>query len=571
MIFEEKAAGPQFIEGTTPSSTDYAQLCEQLRHCMALLEEKDRDLLLAAEVGQLLLQQNEQLSSVSCQQCASLRSNKPHITTPPRDDSSAAPPLDMKNTENPFLSPSMPKTPEPTMGEKTSRSSSPLMGYCASPRRPRSQEFKWPGSPVNKRTPKQRIPSATSDFEMSDYVVNLEQKCADFHTQVVSLQAQLREETHSQQKEKESAEAAVSELRTALSAVTEEVESLREEKRRLLRQMKNEKREKSWYENEDRDNVASLIGKVQEAEEEATREAAARQAVENRLKTLLEETGILRQRVSELGNAVKENVALNMCCERQEKLIAELKEQLEEMRVNYTNATMELDSKATPLLPGLPESIEHSDADEAGNDLPVNAFKELASARCSERGLPGAWQDRPGSPIGQIYDRVTGLGGGLASHTPSPPATRLPYSRQYLSPIGTGRSLRSEMASGVWDSDNDDDQVFLTPRKSSIASTDESPVRSRRASRDRSTSSRGRRPSIDLFLPPSPALSALARRGKTGRDSPNRLLRPPSEVAIIDEERTMDSQYTSADDGLLNGGTALLSMLWKFREWVVTG
>ncbi|KAJ3162176.1 hypothetical protein HDU88_007096 [Geranomyces variabilis] len=678
MLVMRQQPNPQPPEDPKTHPHDYQLLCAQLRQ---QLEDKDKDLLLAAEIGQNLLKANEGLSQAllaqrTCEHCANATNSAAAKCTNrkvrrrssiQRVEEAAA--LE-QSADNPAHSASDAGASSPVVP----RRGSPVTNYvAASPRRMKSDDFRWPGSPglscrssggnngdVTTQPPpprmlKHRSVSCASDLANADYyIVTLEAEYADACAQVAKLQSRLREETHALTRRAETSEGAMADLRTELAAMMDELEQLRVEKRTLVRQIKSERREQTWFETEDRDRFANLLEKIREAEEEAARESSARAALEDNLKRCLDEMEDLRGQLAELSSAAKENVALNQLCERQTSHIKELKEQLESLRTSYTAVTAELDAKTTPLSIGCPVmspspeptpiSASSSSSPSLSRPIPTNPFKELASARFGAASLL-----EPAAPVfGQIYDRVAGP--------------------MYLSPLDTRRSLRSEMrqsrrASGGGASDNGDegdddgeeeDDVFVTPLRTPLRShavsedgedgkyqdrsdvslpaaaegptdlvSDQRPRRPRHhgvrpvsdgdtsPSLSRTTSPTNTSPSParrffsptfanphDLFITPSsPALSRAARdklqfnfqylephhpqnhylhmnnhdlnnddtkitRGGPawGSPPPRRRASMASSIGSTDEE-----------EGMLNGGTALLSLLWKLKEWVVPG
>ncbi|KAJ3146585.1 hypothetical protein HDU86_008465 [Geranomyces michiganensis] len=528
---------------------------------------------------------------------------------------------------------------------------------------------------------KHRSVSCASELANADYyLASLEAEYADARAQVAALQTQLREETHALARRAESSEGAMADLRTELASVTEELEQLRLEKRTLLRQIKSERREQTWFESEDRDRVASLLDKIREAEDEAARESAARAALETSLKACLDEMSKLRAQLAELSGATKENLALNQLCERQTSHIKELKEQLESLRISYTAVTLELDAAtSTPVVTGCPSPEPSATTDVPAtlqtptpappSSLPrstttnTNPFKELASARFSA----GSLFEEPAAPVfGQIYDRVAGPGGGLASHTPlSPPSARraaaaaATAASMYLAPLDIRRSLRSEMRRSrcrkgesapaddeeVEGGEEAEDEVELfdtalrSPSRSNAAASEngKTPSSSRSASPNDAFPTRrpaqcphhcpvaistaddtdsapsqsspnttttpttstntslpaSRRllsptlvtpPGLFLPSPSSPTLSAFSHassqlhhlhphhphsphlfsENNTTADNDPHLM-----IAGSSASSAYDNDGEDEEEGLLNGGTALLSLLWKLKEWVV--
>ncbi|KAJ3172858.1 hypothetical protein HDU87_007782 [Geranomyces variabilis] len=677
-----------------PQSHDYQLLCAQLRQ---QLQDKDKDLLLAAEIGQNLLKANEGLSQAlsaqrSCEHCANLTNSAAakSVNRKLRRRSSSQRVEEAAVLEHLSDNPAHSAPDAVTSSPVLPRRGSPVTHYvAASPRRMKSDDFRWPGSPglscrssggnggsgggnnsdaapipPPPRMLKHRSVSCASDLANADYyIVTLEAEYAEACAQVAKLQSRLREETHALARRAETSEGAVADLRTELAAVTDELEQLRVEKRTLVRQIKSERREQTWFETEDRDRVAKLLEKLREAEEEAARESSARAALEDNLKRCLYELDELRGQSADLAGAAKENLALNQLCERQTSHIKELQEQLESLRASYTAVTAELDAKATPLPIGCPilspspESIPTSSSSPSFSPPPTNPFKELASARFGAASLL-----EPAAPVfGQIYDRVAGP--------------------MYLSPLDIRRSLRSEMrqsrrasgasASGKGDEGDDNDReeeegegegddVYVTPlgtplrsravsedgehgkyqdtddvslppaaeapadqalnrrprqprhhgvRPASVGSA--SPLSSRTSSPTTPSPSPARRffsPTFanphDLFMTPSsPALSHVARDKRQFNFQYLEPHHPQNHYLHINNNNDNDTTQHSNDDrtvtrggpawgsppsrrrtsmassigstdeeeGMLNGGTALLSLLWKLKEWVVPG
>ncbi|KAJ3022944.1 hypothetical protein HKX48_004855 [Thoreauomyces humboldtii] len=546
--------------GCAQQRPSYQQLHEQLQQALQLLEEKDRDLIVAAEFGTQLLAQNADLVQAS-------KGLGPSRVVMPE--------FSLNGIEASILSPS-PMTPS---GIQDTQCTADL---SVSPSRGTKQDaVRWPTrGRQSPRTPRRSV-SGVSENDMSEYVSAVERDCADLRNRVIELEAQLKARPRSHAETSET-----DELKRMLVTREEELEMLRKDKHKLASLLAAEKRARLSDDHDLKDSLLCANAELDVARKETAQELAARRMLEKRLQRLSDELAVVRQQAIDLNGAAEKNAVLTECCERQEVLIEELKSQLEETRDSFADASRELNVKITPLRPTLPETPTFSPSQrEDASSKENNPFKDLAAAIESERSPNGPAQSV--APRGQIFDRVSGLGGGLASHSPSPPHQRgyLRVNQQPSNSSNSRRSLRKEIAQHQQSSDSDEDQMFLTPNK--LSDVESSVTRSSSRNFDRTSPPPTKNPpleseksasppqhrrtrtnSIDLFLPPSPALSTFsARSRKLHSFSHESRTGSPSLAARLE---AMESSSDDDDDEPLNGGTAVMSMLWRLKDWLHT-
>ncbi|TPX61390.1 hypothetical protein SpCBS45565_g07277 [Spizellomyces sp. 'palustris'] len=410
----------------------------QLQACLALLEDKERvflhaaDLTIAAQVGQHLLQANNELKesyevvvSRLCSHCSAASA----VPNPPVFSSPA------KAFNKVYYSPRKPKFADCASAAEESTANGRLesperrktVGYpdLWSPSRQSSKSVNThisrrspsPLSRANRRcfsasklsTPRLTSPSGSMSFDMSEYMESLERSNAELQAQVTSLLSQVKNANQSREKESNTHSAQMEDIRNELFLLCEEVDSLKAEKKRLRLQWLEDKKEKFSVEMEEREILDSLLLRVQEAEEEKVREATARQKVEGRLQVASKELRQLQAKVAQLEEKAEESVIRRDICTQQEVLVEQLKAQLEEIRVNYATVLGEMAGKLTPTRAGQGAGGGKRCRTYEKLVPPVNPFKELLlpSTVKSHDVHPKPMELTSGQD--RIYDRVDGM------------------------------------------------------------------------------------------------------------------------------------------------------------------
>ncbi|KAJ1544354.1 hypothetical protein HK405_008717, partial [Cladochytrium tenue] len=309
----------------------------RLREALAVIKEKERDLIIAAEIGQQLVAANKSLAS----EYEELRKR----AADGRLDGRSSPP----------------RSPEAIRaGKKASLSLRQSGLMLANP-----DDMDEPGpitSPISS-APGRKL-SRKSSNGIYEYVRDLERASADLREQlavaIANLQdsekihmktigqlrqsnSALKDDLHTALRDVRNAEQAhnraVSSLETDLEKLRSELSStslaalkLEGEKKKLAREKVDAIRESQDAESADSRVIYELQQKVRSLEDANSAAIAGRRESEKRLKQAREELDATRKLVAELQEQVEATGWLRKECERRGALVMELKEQLEDVR-----------------------------------------------------------------------------------------------------------------------------------------------------------------------------------------------------------------------------------------------
>ncbi|KAJ1554154.1 hypothetical protein HK405_005871, partial [Cladochytrium tenue] len=309
----------------------------RLREALVVIKEKERDLIIAAEIGQQLVAANKSLAS----EYEELRKR----AADGRLDGRSSPP----------------RSPEAIRAGKKASLSLRQSGLMLA--NPDDMDEPSPVTSPISSAPGRKL-SRKSSNGIYEYVRDLERTSADLREQlavaIANLQdsekihmkniAQLRqsntalkEDLHTALRDVRNAEQAhnrtVSSLETDLEKLRSELSStslaalkLEGEKKKLAREKVDAIRESQDAESADSRVIYELQQKVRSLEDANSAAIAGRRESEKRLKQAREELDATRKLVAELQEQVEATVWLRKECERRGALVMELKEQLEEVR-----------------------------------------------------------------------------------------------------------------------------------------------------------------------------------------------------------------------------------------------
>lgn len=362
-----------------------------------------------------------------------------------------------------------------------------------------------------------------------------------------TLQSQLKEETLLRAKESSFSNATITDLKDQIASLTTQLTDLQQEKRRVTVQLLETQKEKYSAEIEDADTVETLLTTIHQLESSLSKETTARQHSESRLSTALQELSTFQSRVSESEERARETPILHDICTRQDTLITELKDQLEDARLKYTNLIVELSEK-----PAQPIS---TDLLQFPLPQPANPLKELI--RCPS----------PTAPQGLIYDRVVGT---VTPATMPSPVIVPPSQIASLSVAGTSNLLpthRYTQTSRPPSPSPDITSKKPTPPRLIITNVPptHSPDSLSGDEEDNSDS--------DLFLTPIKSFSPLYSEDENDGETPADSSDSEHSYAQLTTRYKRDGYLTNIPTNLdiapSNSGIILLN-LWRYmKDWVI--
>ncbi|KAJ3161814.1 hypothetical protein HDU86_006585 [Geranomyces michiganensis] len=427
---------------------DAQQLRQQLKDCMMLLRQRERDLTTAAEVGQHLLQAHaamkeaydqfvaqrgsgntlsrsnsvpEKLSAVSSLSSVGSGTGKdPDNTTSAalRRSISARPGAvavgggNVGSSDNiygstPAFGMRNPKRRQQDMW-KTS------LDYLSGPEIVRSVEYlaglrshisgKGGSSWAAMHKIKEHSSQGSVGPSSSDYVANLEKSKMEQEARIAELTSELRETAQARVKEAERYARHLEETRGELARVVEQVDSLEKERKRLVREARETRREKVSVEQEDQQAIDTLALRLRESEQAYEKLVGERAAVEQQLELAATELGRMQDQIEEYERGLADDEGLRSVCEKQEALIQELQEQLEEARSTYLTDVASFDAQRKTaeakderreslheLLSENGESVNHS-ARQSVTSLRISAPRHVGQRDSPLRRAPQNWQ-----------------------------------------------------------------------------------------------------------------------------------------------------------------------------------
>ncbi|KAJ3184253.1 hypothetical protein HDU87_005100 [Geranomyces variabilis] len=425
---------------------DAQQLRQQLKDCMMLLRQRERDLTTAAEVGQHLLQAHAAMKeaydsfvaqrgsantlsrSNSVPELLSAVSSLSSLGSNAERDAGAAPSRALRRSTS--AKPGTVASASGCAGGSTEDiyASTPAFGmkpakrrqqdmwktsldYLSGPAIVKSVEYlaglkthisgksgsSWAAMHKIQETSSQ---GSVGPSHSSDYVANLERSNMEQEGRIAELTTELRETAQARAKEAERYARHLEETRGELARVVEQADSLEKERKRRVREARETRREKVSAE-QAIDTLALRLRQSQQANEKL---AGERAAVEQQLELAATELGRLQDRVDEYERGLADDEGLRSVCEKQEVLIKELQEQLEEARSTYLTdvVSFEAQRKAADaknehreslheLLSENGESASHSTR-HSTTSLRISASRHASQRDIPRRRAPFRWQ-----------------------------------------------------------------------------------------------------------------------------------------------------------------------------------
>ncbi|KAJ3167901.1 hypothetical protein HDU88_001848 [Geranomyces variabilis] len=429
---------------------DAQQLRQQLKDCMMLLRQRERDLTTAAEVGQHLLQAHAAMKeaydsfvaqrgsantlsrSNSVPELLSAVSSLSSLGSGAERDAGIAPSRTLRRSTS--AKPGTVASASGCAGALTEDiyASTPAFGMKAAKRR---QQDMWKtsldylsgpaivksveylaglkthisGKSGSSWAAMHKIQESSSQGSLgpshsSDYVASLERTNMEQEGRIAELTSELRETAQARAKEAERYARHLEETRGELARVVEQADTLEKERKRLVREARESRREKVSAEQEDQQAIDALALRLRESQLANEKLAGERAAVEQQLELAAMELGRLQDRVDEYERGLADDEGLRSVCEKQEILIKELQEQLEEARSTYLTdvVSFEAQRKAADaknehreslheLLSENGESSIHS-ARQSTTSLRISASRPASQRDIPRRRGPFRWQ-----------------------------------------------------------------------------------------------------------------------------------------------------------------------------------
>ncbi|RIA83543.1 hypothetical protein C1645_833648 [Glomus cerebriforme] len=313
--------------GTLNSNRSQAELTVLLKEAYSQIRERERDLTLAAEIGKSLLENNIQLKSKYESAIVQLQ----HLQRA-RSKAATFSMIQGEKNATPIAPPNTSFDHEEYDYEESDAES--LNGWSSS--------FDLP-------SPSGDIPHKRKNHQNSGGGLNFKdlENIKDLETRNQELQQQLEDAIREYNECDKTNKSKIRKLETDLQhyhdacvLATQKVEDLEKENERLLQKQKadfwNLKYSKKSNENED--FIETLLHKVQELEEQNDIVEKAKLEIERRLTRTTNELETLKVEYEDLVETSKDYEMLQLSHRDQQKLIAELNENLEEQRalvVNY--------------------------------------------------------------------------------------------------------------------------------------------------------------------------------------------------------------------------------------------
>ncbi|TPX71774.1 hypothetical protein SpCBS45565_g00852 [Spizellomyces sp. 'palustris'] len=350
------------------------ELRRKLKESLAVLREKERDLTIAAEVGQHLLEAHAALREAYDNYLTD--TSRKSVTRPPtlsRSNStpsglnSRVPSFDVltantkrqkindfvKSCENLFASSDVLFASQKLKPRRQRQNDwGPSMDYLAgSSSLAKSMELLSGLKNSLRKDPSLRSVGSQgngSGADLSGYVSTLEKQAQEYQTQIANLTAELKDLTIARTKEAERYALHMDETRAELGKANDKVESLLLTNRDLRRQIRDNSKEHTSLELEDQALIDTLTKKLRETEEAYQKLLQEKQNADNNLDEIASEARRLQTLVNQLERQVGDQADIKTVCEHQQTLINELQEQLEEVRGTYTVERAEWEGSTQP-------------------------------------------------------------------------------------------------------------------------------------------------------------------------------------------------------------------------------
>ncbi|RKO91768.1 hypothetical protein BDK51DRAFT_42312 [Blyttiomyces helicus] len=342
--------------GLDVDSLELPEALEKLKTTMALLSEKERELDLAAQIGQHLLQANTDLKS-AYDDLVKHKTPRQASAVDIFYSSLAAnidPLLDSEASEK-CPQPASPPAPVQWPLHRTSfplRSpkASPNISRCASPRSvspslrascPTLSSAMHDTGPVGSTAHYSRAaalpaeiiaPSRRRIDRENDYITAIEKNNRDLQIQLADTSTALDASRARHEREVARLGAEVTSLRAELAAANELIDKIERDRARLAREKHISLRESSTVEKADMGVIRGLSARLKVLEDSEERAVSARSVAEKRLDDGLVREAALRERCEELRARVGALEGVEASCRRLELHVAELQDALETQR-----------------------------------------------------------------------------------------------------------------------------------------------------------------------------------------------------------------------------------------------
>ncbi|KAJ3103315.1 hypothetical protein HDU96_009297, partial [Phlyctochytrium bullatum] len=354
----------------------------RLKEALSTIREKERDLIIAAEIGQQLVAANTSLVSEYEELLARTATGTTSPTSPP-----ASKPIQIPRTTHamPIATTTPPSTPPTPHADLSSSPTIPApfttaaavkaskraslslsmsrLALTVPPPTPAADIVPDP-EPEPGTAPDPKPRTAGAPASITDYVSSLERANADLRAQLTvavqnladadrvharslaqlrrhnaKLQDQLRATLQDLRDAERSHGAAVAgleadleKLRADLGSAAMVAQELEGERRRAVRERVEAVREAQGVEIEDTRTIQELRARLRECEGELAGARVGRKEAERRMRVAVEEVERLREANGVLEEKAEEVTGLRAECARLEAVVAEMREQLEEQR-----------------------------------------------------------------------------------------------------------------------------------------------------------------------------------------------------------------------------------------------
>ncbi|KAI9099497.1 hypothetical protein DFS34DRAFT_73723 [Phlyctochytrium arcticum] len=560
-------------------------LQEELQTCHALLARKERELTVAAELGQQLLDENASLKN-ECQKSrpfgheeltgeeaasrergtswtvnsrvqsrgdgAELISTKlavpKNVTGRPRGGD-AMPSVEHSRQETPGKSThrNLPSHAKRTSRKRNSASSHTNPDYPeTSPpsihQSRLSQGSYFPPSPS----------SNNHQFDLSEYISHLERSNADLQMQIEELLLQLRETRSQLNKSEVTTETQLQDMHSDMHQLVEDHDALKKENQTLRQKMAQQRRDTHSVHSEDQVLVSTLQHRITQLEVQLSREASLRSSAEEKWKLSLAELS----RLQEFEQAASEVNELRQVCASQEGLVAELQEQLADAQNRYDALRR---GETDDFIHGGDDGGDSQQDDALGD--PHNTWNPDEAACLAMDGqmfFPSL------SPIRNLFMTAPTSPDKTSPHKSSNP-TRLEMSEQFDRANRTPSPSKNRRTLFVSATTPASPSPFSSPRKSLVST----PADSSFGNDDQSWNVQHL---LNEGMPPRCLRSELGRCTPAEGRSPEKFGRDEPQVAQSPQAASHSSVALVAprqQDVAEEHGT-LLGILWQYLEGVMT-
>eukprot|EP00842_Homolaphlyctis_polyrhiza_P004531 jgi/Hompol1/5079/HPOL_001301-RA len=316
------------------------QLRDKLRETLRALQEKDRDLLIAAEIGAHLVEVNKALVS----KYESVDAQMQNIDDIVEDDDAAA-------------------EAERAASAKARARSAAVAAFSSSEvtadddtmlRRPSDSLFVHIAALERSNADlRQELDTALANLRDVDAVhartiKAMRETNEALQTQLRNALTEIRDESSAHTQIVSALENDIEYLRTELSGVAQTAAQLEKEKRRLLKEKVESLKESRHAENMEQELFAELQLRIHTLEADNDRFMSAKDEIEKRFMAMRNENALAQERIAELTAKLEESTVANQSSTVQNQVIEEMREQLEDMRSRFAALHDELERGREP-------------------------------------------------------------------------------------------------------------------------------------------------------------------------------------------------------------------------------